>query len=236
MAKTISKKLYILIGSWIIPLILLNTACYSQRASVPEEKASQPTIKKMVVVGFRPAKSPGDKPGMIRGLLSGAVFMAEPVTKDVADRMTANLFDRLLKDKSYDLISPGQAMGVFSSLVSSDSAPDEIEIFQKIGKAFSSDTVLIGYIYRWREREGTDYAIDRPASVAFDLYLIRSDDGAISWKGRFDKTQRSLMENILDMDTFLKGKGKWMTAETLMELGLADLLEKLPKGVKTQED
>jgi len=236
MPNTISKSLYIFIGSWIIPLILLNTGCYPQRTHVSEKKASLPKVRKMVVVGFRPVKSPGDEPGMIRGPLSGTIFMAEPVPQDVDKKMTENLFDRLLKDKSYDLISPGQAKGVFSSLVSSDLALGEIEIFQKIGKAFSSDVVLIGYIYRWREREGTDYAIDRPASVAFDLYLIRSDNGAVLWKGRFDKTQRSLTENILDMETFLKSKGKWLNAETLMELGLVDLLEELPKGTKTQED
>ncbi len=236
MPNTISKSLYIFIGLCIVPLILLNTGCHPQRALVSEKKPSQLTVRKMVVVGFRPVKSPGDEPGMIRGPLSGTIFMAEPVPLDVVKKMTGKLFDRLLKNKSYDLISPGQAKGVFSSLVSSDMALGEIEIFQKIGKAFSSDAVLIGYIYRWREREGGDYAIDRPASVAFDLYLIRSDNGAVLWKGRFNKTQQSIAGNIFEMDTFLKSKGKWLTAETLMELGLANLLERFPKGAKTQED
>ena len=220
MSNSISKSLCIFIGLCIIPLIPLNTGCYPKRAHVSEKKRSQLNVRKMVVVGFRPVKSPGDEPGMIHGPLSGTIFMAEPIPQDVAKKMTATLFDRLLKDKSYDLTSPGQAKGVFSSLVSSDTALGEIEILQKIGKAFSSDAVLTGYVYRWREREGGDYAIERPASVAFDLYLVRADDGAILWKGRFNKTQRSLTEDILDMETFLKSKGKWLKAETLMELGL----------------
>ncbi len=87
--------------------------------------------------------------------------------------------------------------------------------------------MLIGHLYRYREREGTDFAINRPASVAFDLYLIRPDDGAVLWKGRFDKTQKSLSENLLDIDTFLRGQGRWMTAERLAELGLEDVLGKL---------
>ena len=134
---------------------------------------------------------------MVRSPLSGAVFMAEPVHERVVDQMTADLFDRILKNKSYDIISPAQARGVYETLVSTDVVSGDIELSQRIGQAFSADAVLIGYVYRWREREGTDYGAERPASVAFDLYLIRPRDGAILWKGRFDKTQRALSETSL---------------------------------------
>ena len=45
-----------------------------------------------------------------------------------------------------------------------------------------------------------------------------------------NKTQRSLSENILDMNTFLKGGGKWMRAESLAFLGMEELLGELLKG------
>ena len=220
------------IALWMAFLMFIIMGCHFQRGKVPEEKISLPKIGKIVVIGFRPAMSPDDEPGVVRSPLSGAVFMAEPVPQHAINKMTANLFDGLLEDKSYDLIPPGQARGVFFSLVSSDPVMDDIEIFQKIGQAFSADAVLMGYVYRWREREGTDYAVNRPASVAFDLYLIRTVDGAILRKEKFDKSQRPLSENILDMETFLEAKGKWMTVERLAEFGLAGLLEKLPKGRK----
>jgi hypothetical protein len=51
-------------------------------------------------------------------------------------------------------------------------------------------------------------------------------DGEVLWKGRFDKTQTPLSENILDARTFFKGKGKWMTVESLADLGLSDMLGK----------
>ena len=217
------------IWTWTALLALLSLGCHFQQKQVPEETTSFPKIKKMVVAGFLPVMSQSEKPDVIRSSLSGAVIMAEPVPQDVANKMTDDLFERLLKDKDYDLISPAQTRGVFLSLVSSELVSNDIEIYKKVGRAFSADTVLMGYIYRWREREGTAYAVNRPASVAFDLYLIRSDDGAILWKGKFDKAQRSLSENILDMDTFLKGGGKWMNAEELAGLGLEDLLIKLLK-------
>ena len=128
-----------------------------------------------------------------------------------------------------------QARGVFERIVSESAELGDIEIFQRIGRAFSADAVMAGYVYRWIEREGADYSVSRPASAAFDLYLIRPDDGRILWKGKFDKTQTSLSENILDVGTFIKGKGKWMTVGGLAELGLAEVLRKSPLKGEVKE-
>jgi hypothetical protein len=56
---------------------------------------------------------------------------------------------------------------------------------------------------------------------------VTSDNASILWKGRFNKTQRSLSENLLDIRTFLKGKGRWMTADDLAGMGLKDLIDDL---------
>lgn len=217
-------------------LMLFFFGCQYPERQLSKETPLVPKIKKMVVFGFRPAMFQGEEPNIIRTSLSGAVFMAEPVSQNVVDKMSTNLFKRLLEDKRYDLISPSQAKGVFLSLVTADLTSNDMEIFQKIGQTFSADAVLTGFVYRWRDREGTDYAVDRPASVAFDLYLIRPTDGAILWKGRFDKTQKSLSENLLDMDTFIKGGGKWMSAEKLAKLGLEGLLAQFLKSGEGAKD
>jgi hypothetical protein len=217
----------------LLPLLL--THCESRRTVVPEQTTLQPDVRTIVVMGFFPALSPGDEPGVIRGPLSGAVHMAYPVLPEVLERMTDTLFSRMVKEKGYELISPDQASGVFASLLSSDTTLEERQILMRVGNAFSSDGVLTGYIYRWLEREGTDYAVHRPASVAFDLYLIRTADGAVLWKGNFDKSQQSLTENLLDFETFVKAKGKWLTADLLGEVGLADLMGRFPRGKDSQE-
>ncbi len=164
---------------------------------------------------------------MVRSPVSGAVFFGEPVADKMVDKLTTRLFERIVKEERFELISPGQARGVYASLKLSDVVGSEIEVIQKIGLAFSAEAVLIGYLYRFQEREGTDFAVNRAASVAFDLYLIQPGDGAVLWKGRFDKTQQHLSQNILDLDTFVKGQGRWMTAERLAEIGLEGVLRGL---------
>lgn len=220
----------------VLILMFFLQGCQLHPRAAHQGKPPVVTIGKMVVVGFQPAIAPGGKSGPARSPITGAVFLAEPTTRIAADRLTGRLFGKLLDAKKYHLIPPGQARGVFSSIISSGSLLEDVEIAQKIGQNLSAESVLLGYTYRWKERAGTDYAVNHPASVAFDLYLIRTLDGSVLWKGKFDKTQQSLSENLFDMGTFLKGKGKWMKAEELADLGLENLLSSFPKGSGIRED
>ncbi|MDY6882018.1 MAG: hypothetical protein SV686_17430 [Thermodesulfobacteriota bacterium] len=191
-----------------------------------EKQITSPYKEKIVVVGFHAAISKGEKADVVRDPISGAIFEAEPVSDNHISQLTNMLFERLVAEKKYSLISPGQALGAYSSIVKSDKdvGADPVQLLQKVGMIFDADAVLAGYVYRRRERDGTGYGVKRPASVALDLHLLRPSDGVVLWMSKFDKTQRSLTENILDLSTFIKGKGRWMTAEELAAIGLDKLI------------
>ena len=228
--KASVRKRFPILPLTLLACLLLNDGCQLFGVKESQESVYLPGVKKVVVVGFVAALSGPGPAELVRNPLSGNSFMAEPVPRDVVQEMTNLLFEKLLEEKRYQLITPGQAIGVFSSIVSSDQnlGMDPIKVLERVGKAFSADAVLVGYIYRWENRLGTDYAVDRPASVAFDLYLVRPADGLILWKATFDKTQRSLTENLYDLSTFVKGGGRWMTADKLGRVGLQELLSKMP--------
>ena len=218
----------------VIPFVLAFVIAWTAGCSLHRQRQRPPKpvpqfVKKVAVVGFRSAREQGSSPDVIRSPLSGGAFRAEPVPGSKVDWLTEQLFNRLTRIERFELVSPSQARGVYSALVDSESSPGEVEILKRIGNAFSADGVLAGYLYRWREREGRDYAVRTPASVAYDLYLIRPSDGAVLWKRVFDVTQKSLSENLLEMDTFIEGGGKWMTADRLAEVGLDRLFEELSR-------
>jgi hypothetical protein len=221
---------------WFSALFILGLSlgCYHKKAAVPEEKRPVYKVRKVVVVGFQAAMSKGAKPEVIRDPLSGGIYMAAPVSSDVILRMNEILFENLVDSKIYQLVSPDQAMGVYSRLVDSDlnMGMDTIRVLQEVGKTFGCDAVLAGHIYRWEERQGTAIGVHSPASVAFNLNLIRPNDGAIIWRTRFDKTQKSLSENLLDAETFFQSGGRWLTAEKLAILGLNKVLKGMPGGEK----
>ena len=219
---------------WMLALagLLVSGGCHSQKTPASYDMHTAMPINKVVVDGFHAAMPQGMQPDVVRDPLSGTAFMAEPVPQNVANRMTDILYNRVAAEKGYGLVSPDQAKLVFSSIIRSDKnvAISPIEILQEVGNTFKADAVLTGYIYRWREREGTDYAVNRPASVAFDLHLISPAEGTTLWKAKFDETQRSLLENVFDVSTFFKSKGKWLTVEKLAMLGLQKMLAEMPAG------
>jgi hypothetical protein len=220
-----------LIGSILFLLLLSGSSCQLYQVS-QDDKAAVPPLNTIVVVGFRPGLAASQAPGLMRSPISGAVFAAEPVPEEIAERLSGSLFEKMTKDTRLTWVSPREAGAAFSQLASSNPLLTDREIYVRVGKTLSAEAVLGGHVYRWREREGTDYSVNRPASVALDLYLISTGDGMIWWKARFDKTQVSLSENLFDLKTFIKAKGRWMTAEELSEIGLSDLVDSFPKGEK----
>jgi len=219
----------LILGFILFWIVLSGSSCALQ--PVPqEEKTLVPPLNAIVFVGFRPGLSSSQTPGLVHSPISGAVFSAEPVPEGIAEGLSDLLFEKLTKDSRLHWVSPHEAAAAFSQFASSNLTWTDRDIYLRIGKALSAEAVLGGHVYRWREREGTDYAANRPASVAFDLYLLSVGDGVIWWKARFDKSQISLSENLLDLKTFLKAKGRWMTADELAEIGLADFAESFPKG------
>lgn len=218
-------------GALLVLIVLSGPSCQLQQ--VPQEdKAVVPQMNTIVFIGFRPGLPPSQTPGLVRSPISGAVFSAEPVPEEIADGLSNLLYEKMSRERPANWLPPREAASAFSQLAASNPTLTDREIYVRIGKALSAEGVLGGHVYRWRERQGTDYSVNRPASVAFDLYLMSAGDGVILWKARFDKTQISLSENLFDFKTFVKAKGRWMTADELAEIGVMDFVETFPKGEK----
>jgi len=101
-------------------------------------------------------------------------------------------------------------------------------VLRKVGSELGAEGVVSGTVYRFRERKGVAYAVDQPASVAFEIHLLRVSDGALVWKGSFDRTQTSLMEDLLQAPSFYRGGGRWVTAEELAAEGMEQVLKTFP--------
>ncbi|HUL29449.1 MAG TPA: hypothetical protein VLZ03_03255 [Thermodesulfobacteriota bacterium] len=105
----------------------------------------------------------------------------------------------------------------------------------QIGKELDVDFIMVAYLFRFEERIGSRIGAEKPASVGFDVHLIRLRDGKIVWTGKFDETQKPLSENLLNIGSFFKRKASWLTAEELSGVGMDEMLKKLP-GAKELEE
>jgi hypothetical protein len=210
--------------AFLISSLILLFSCHIDNFQYRQRESFPLRIENIVVVGFRVALSEKEDPGLFRCPICGSTFMAEPLSNTVAEEMTVDLFTYLNKVKKYSLIPPEQAKGVYSTILSQNLTIGIIDMLKETGRSFSSDAVLFGYIYRWRERVGTRYGVTSPASVTFGLHLVSPKNASVLWKGSFNKTQLSLSENLLDLSIFIRSGGKWLTARKLAQIGLEKLI------------
>ncbi len=162
--------------------------------------------------------------------LCGAVHMIDEVDEGADTFLTERFFEKLREKRKFELVGPGQAIGARSALMSNEGmALDEKELVLETARKVSAQAVVVGQVFRFKEREGTSYSVQSPASVAFDILLYNAGDGRLLWSGHFDETQQALTENLFNMSAFVKRGIKWLTARELATDGLDRLLETFPE-------
>ena len=183
----------------------------------------------LLVMPFKDMSSIYGENVSARCAICAKVFVTGKVKKSADLFLTDRLFELLKQREHIRLIPPGQAQGVLARILSeSERELKDLELIIEIGRALGADAVLAGHVYRFRERIGTPYAAETPASVTFDLDLIRVDDGRVMWESHFKETQQTLTNNLFDLGKFLKRKGKWITAEEMAVSGLEEILKTFP--------
>jgi len=105
----------------------------------------------------------------------------------------------------------------------------------RLGKELGVDFIFVGYLFRFEERIGSRIGAEKPASVGFEVHLLRVRDGKRVWDGKFDETQQALSDNLLKLGSFVRRKASWLTAEELSSVGMDEMLRRLP-GAKELEE
>lgn len=177
-------------------------------------------IKTILVMEFDVPSERNEAGGSVRCAVCGAVFTSGGTDWGATDYMTEQLLTFLKAGTAYELIPPGPGEGVRSQILSESVGLSERDLLVEIGRRLRVDAVVKGTVYRFRQRVGTRFSVDTPASVAFDIHMIRVADGRLIWQGKSDVTQQSLSEDLLKLGSFIRGGGGWLTAE---ELGRSEL-------------
>ena len=92
---------------------------------------------------------------------------------------------------------------------------------------------LIFFLVVIADRETTAHlnlqlGVELLLAVQMTEHLLRVEDGVLVWRGAFDRTQSSLMEDILQIASFYREKARWVTAKELAEEGVEKILETFP--------
>lgn len=214
----------------LIPCLLLSIlGChYRQDAGLPAPEGVV-VFDRIAVLPFEQIHPDDLNSGAVRCPLCGAIFSAEKAIGRPETVVETRFLEQLQKSKpKFSIIAGERVAGVYR-LVSAASLKAPLrQVLRDVGRELGADGIVTGYLYRFRERKGEPYAAEQPASVAFEIHLHRVADGVLVWRGSFDKTQGALMEDLLQIPSFYREKGRWVTAEELAEEGLEKVLKTFP--------
>ena len=167
-------------------------------------------------------------PGVtVRSPISGSVFTTGGVAEGGAEALTRTL-TASVSALGYTLASYEDAIGARSLALDAKKGLSDKDLALETARKMGVDGVVTGFVYRYEERVGTTYAAEKPASAAFDVFLLRASDGAVIWSARFDEAQKPLSDNLLDVSAFVKRHASWITVEEFAREGLTAKLAGFP--------
>lgn len=161
------------------------------------------------------------------GAASKSPFSAAPEPKsserDAPENLAKFIYAAMVALPNWQIISETEVREISDSL---GPASEPIRLKQ-IGEMVYADAVIVGRVLRYRERDGAEWGVRSPASVAFVLDLIDVRRGDVVWSSRFDETQKAPSENIFALGDISQRGIRWLTADQLAQDGVRKAIAQL---------
>jgi hypothetical protein len=205
----------------LILVVLVSAAGCAERAPAPAPLPPAESSR-TAVLDFR-----------IGGeLTDGVAFAAAPEGPGDDPELGAAIARELgarLADAGVGVVDADVVSGALSLV---DSSTYDPALAGRVGARLGANLAVIGALARYREREGNAWAVQAPASVAYQAALVRVADGAVVTVHRFDYTQRALTENLLEVGKFIEAGGRWLTREDILHGALRQTAAHLAAAVR----
>ena len=184
--------------------------------------------QQIAVMPFIKGKNPENVEDTFSCPYSQFCFENDSIQDGSARVLTGMLQEILEKEFNGRTIPLGQAAEVFDILKIDDARDTPESVLLKMGDILGADYMMGGNVWRYRDREGTAFSVQTPASVAFAVYLVDMKTRKVIWSGSYDKTQQALTENLLNAKDFFKQGARWLTADELARFGMNKVFQDFP--------
>ncbi|MFW2366984.1 MAG: hypothetical protein ACN4GW_11240 [Desulforhopalus sp.] len=202
-------KLFILCSC----IVLLLSSCSSTPESSSEMRSPLVPISCILVL---PAGTSVDKDETIhyqeaQSLEKGAAL----ATSVLGETLAGHEKVRILTSSQLSELVPGVSGGISGTAA-------------VLGEKTNCDAVLVTTVRKFKQREGTDYSVDSPASADVRMVLRHAANFNVLWTADYRETQESFLKNIFSYSKMQKRGFKWITVEELLEQGIKDRLAECP--------
>lgn len=185
-------------------------------------------MKRVAVVSFEALSAAEGSGNTVFCPLCGVGSSSGKVQEGGAAAVEEIFLNRLSRLNGIEIIPAEKVQSVYKMISAEKFKEPLARNLKRVGDDVGADFVAAGYVYRYVERIGYKYSSERPASVIFEIHLMNAADGSIIWRGFFDKTQKSLMEDVFQISSFFRGGAKWLTVRQLTEQGMDEVFRTFP--------
>lgn len=156
----------------------------------------------------------------------------DPAINSGAGPMMTRLIQSTLLNRFGQNVVPMEAVqSAYAGLQLDDSRDTPRTLIHRLGKLLSADLIMVGTVWRYRDIGEIEGFPDKPASVAFALYLVDPETGRRIWRGVFDETQEYALKDMSKFTDRIKMGMKWLTADELARYGVKQTLNNFPANV-----
>jgi hypothetical protein len=185
-------------------------------------------IQKMGVMPFFKGRHPTNVKENLNCNLCKLVFDPQSVDTGAERALTRFLYEAVYERYQDRVLPQDRVEAVRTDLPQDDETDTPLTLTRKMGQSIGANVMLLGTVWRYRDKTGSSASSMNPASVSFDVYLVDVRTGETLWTANFEETQRSLSENIWDVNTFFQRGAKWLTANELARYGIQEIVKQMP--------
>jgi hypothetical protein len=146
-----------------------------------------------------------------------------------AEHVMTRLVNDVLKFRFEDqMVSMKEAAAVYADVIRDQTLDTPRKLAKKFGENLQVELVVVGAVWRFREKGTVEEMPDSPASVSFSVYLMEVASGKRLWRNSFDGTQKTLSEDVLGGLKQIKMGLRWLSVNELARYGVKSVFRKFP--------
>lgn len=226
----VKKHLWLIFAVVVCTLLVHSPADWLSNSTSSPALAQElePPAKKVAVMPFFKGKRPEDIEEMLNCPLDRLGCNQNDLVTD-AEKILTRMVQRAVEGRFVEMVIPLTDVITTYENMGANSPPKTPRLLaKKLGEALGADYIFLGNVWRYREPKDVALGSSNGASVAFNVFFLRVATGQKIWKGTFDRTQRSLTDNVLDVKGSVKPGLKWLSANNLAHQGVKEIFKKFP--------
>jgi hypothetical protein len=152
-----------------------------------------------------------------------------PVPEDVGDQIAVTLGRQL----ALNGVTVADSAAVQQATPPPGASRYDTALAMRVAKAVGAKLVVMGALTRYAQREGSAWGARTPATVWYQAVLIDAATGNVIDRARFEYTQQPLSQNVLELPRFLRGGGRWVTREEMLDGALGETASQFARAIRT---